>query len=272
MKRKYLSILPSVGLGVLLCGSPSALAQTTPPLGDATSFSVLAALSMTSAGAGTSISGDLGLSPGLAVSRTGPWTVGGSEYFGVGGLSQDAQADALAAFNDLAGQPSSGGWGVTPWSPVPGVWTVASDTTYTGTITLDGGPDDVWIFQVGRDMTFSGAVVLAGEAQACHVYWQVGRDAVIAAGSAFRGTLIASRDITLVSGATVEGRIISLYGALTTDGNNIVNTEICDDTSGGGIPIPVPPIPVPTLPEWALIALMALLALAGFAAMRRRTA
>jgi type VI secretion system secreted protein VgrG len=115
---------------------------------------------------------------------------------------------------------------VNPWSPPPGVWTVALDTTFTGTITLNGDYSDVWVFQVGQDMTFSGSVVLGGNVQACHVFWQIGRDATIAAGSSFAGTLIASRDITLVSGATVNGRILSLDGALTTDGNTI-NCPTC---------------------------------------------
>lgn len=199
---------------------------TAPSLGAATSFSVLAALSMSAAGAGTTISGDLGLSPGLAVSRTGPWTVGGSEYFGTGGLSEDAQADALIAFNNLALQLTDGPWSTDPWSPAPGVWTEASDTTFAGTITLSGDYDDVWVFQVGRDMTFSGSVVMAGNAQPCNVFWQIGRDATIASGSAFIGTLIASRDIFLVSGATVDGRLISLNSSLTTDGNTITG-PIC---------------------------------------------
>jgi len=196
-------------------------AATAPALGTASTFSVLANLSMSAAGAGTTISGDLGLSPGLAVSKTGPWTVGGSQYFGVGGLSATAQTDALSAYNNLAGQSSNGVWGVNPWSPAPGVWTVALDTTFTGTITLNGGYDDVWVFQVGQDMTFSGSVVLTGNAQPCHVFWQIGRDATIAASSQFVGTLIATRDITLVSGATVNGRLISLTSSLTTDGNTI---------------------------------------------------
>lgn len=192
-------------------GSMTALAATSPSLGAASTFSVLGAAAMSTANP-TTISGDLGLSPGLAVSKTGPWIVGGSEYFGPLSLAGTAQTDALTAFNNLAGQTSIGGWGVSPWSPLPGVYTAALDTTFTGTITLNGSYDDVWVFQVGRDMTFSGSVVLAGNAQACHVFFQVGRDATIASGSTFVGTLIASGNITFASGATVNGRIISLYG------------------------------------------------------------
>jgi uncharacterized repeat protein (TIGR01451 family) len=99
------------------------------------------------------------------------------------------------------------------------VWTAASDTTFTGTITLSGNYNDVWVFQVGRDMTFSGSVIMAGTAQPCNVFWQIGRSATIASGSKLVGTLIASADVTLVSGATVDGRIISLNSSLTTDGN-----------------------------------------------------
>ncbi|MFA6918636.1 MAG: ice-binding family protein [Patescibacteria group bacterium] len=199
------------------------LAASMPLLGAAENFSVLAGLSMSAAAAGTTISGNLGLSPGLAVSRTGPWTVGGTEYFGTTpSLSATAQVDALAAYNNLAGQSSNGSWGTSPWSPTPGTYTVASDVTFTGTITLNGGYDDVWIFQVGRDMTFDGSVVLTGNAQPCHVFWQIDRSATIASGSNFVGTLIASTgSVTLVSGATVNGRIMVLNASLTTDGNTI---------------------------------------------------
>ena len=107
-------------------------------------------------------------------------------------------------------------------SPAPGVWTVASDIMFNGILTLNGGYDDVWVFQIGQDMTFSGSVVLTGNAQPCHVFWQIGRSATIASGSTFAGTLIASSgSVTLVSGATVRGRIMVLSAAITTDGNSI---------------------------------------------------
>jgi LPXTG-motif cell wall-anchored protein len=224
-KMRFIPFLltPLLVMLVVMMTVPSMLMAeaTAPDLGAASSFSVLAALSMSAADPGTTICGDLGLSPGLASSKTGNWTVGGSEYFGTGGLSADAQSAALGAFNNLAGQTSNGGWGTSPWSPPPGVWTATGSPVFTGTITLNGGYNDVWVFQISTDFTFSGSVVLEGNVQACHVFWQVARDATIAKDSSFSGTLIASRDVNLVSGATVNGRIISLNGALTTDGNTI---------------------------------------------------
>lgn len=221
VKRLCSSLLASAGVVILLHSPPSALAATAPTLGAAGTFSVLAALSMSAAGAGTVVSGDLGLSPGLAASRTGPWTVGGTEFFGPLSLAATAQTDALGAFNNLAGQVSNGGFSASVWSPVPGVYTVAADTTFAGTIMLAGSFNDVWVFQVGRDLTFSGSVVLTGDAQPCNVFWQIGRSATIGSSSAFVGTLIASADISLLSMATVNGRLISLNSSLTTDGNSI---------------------------------------------------
>ncbi|MFA6228294.1 MAG: ice-binding family protein [Patescibacteria group bacterium] len=190
--------------------SVSAATATAPSLGDAASFSVLGAAAMSSANI-TTISGDLGLSPGLAASKTGTWThTGGADYFGTGGLSASAQIAALAAFNNLASQTTSGVWASN--SPAPGVWTIASDQTFSGTLTLDGDYSDVWVFQIGRDFTFSGSIVLAGNAQACNVFFQVVRDATIASDSTFVGTLIAQNNITSASGATINGRLISLTG------------------------------------------------------------
>lgn len=199
---------------------PAAMAAATAPsLGAASTFSALAALSMSSTASNTVLSGDLGLSPGLAVSRTGTWTVGGTEYFGTGGVSQQAQTDALAAYTNLSLQTSDGVWASA--SPAPGVYTIALDTTFAGpTLTLNGNYDDVWVFQIGQDLTFSGSVVMAGNAQPCNVFWQVGRDVTIASGASFAGTLIASRDISFASGATVDGRVISLNSSLVMSGTS----------------------------------------------------
>lgn len=212
-------------VGIMRIGRSQTAAVAAANLSTAADFSVLASLSASSANT-TTISGDLGLSPGFTSSRTGSWVVGGNEYFGDSidpTVAANAQSDAQNAFNDLQGQTSDGvlgAWGG-PTSLTPGVYTEASDTTFSGTLTLDGGYDDVWVFQIGNDMTFSGSVILAGNAQACNVFWQVGNDATIAAGSQFVGTLIASNNVTLVSGADVNGRIVSLHGALTTDSNTI---------------------------------------------------
>jgi hypothetical protein len=224
-----------LALAVMSAGvSASPLAAYAPGLGDAYGFSALAALSASSANT-TTISGNLGLSPGLDSSITGPWVIGGTQYAGPLTLAANAQSSALGAFNDLAGQGSNGTWAST--NPPAGAWTIASDQTFSGTLTLDGGYNDVWVFQIGRDLTFSGSVVMSGNAQACNVYWQVGRSATIASGSGFIGTLIASESISVVSGASVEGRVLALNGSLTTD-NNTISSPRCDSAPAGSTAVP----------------------------------
>lgn len=229
--------LGMTGSGDVLAASQAASA---PGLGAAESFSALAALAASSANPNTTtLGGDLGLYPGEESSRTGLWNVGGSEYFGPGTVAQTAQGSALGAFNNLAGQGSNGTWSLDP-NPVPGVWTSDSSSTFTGTLTLEGDYDSVWVFQIPASLTFSGSVVMAGNAQPCNVFWQVGVSATIASGSSFIGTLIASQDITVVSGAYVAGRVIALNGALTTD-NNTITMPPC-------VSAPLETTPTPTVP------------------------
>jgi len=214
--------------------TPVFAAATAPTLGAMSSFSVLAKDSMAANGAGTTVSGAMGLSTGVAVSRTGTWlpASGRVEYFGPGSLADDAQIAATAAKISMAGETSNGLWSLNP-SPAPGVWTTASSATFAGTLTLTGSATDVWVFQIASDLTFTGNVVLAGGAQACNVFWQIGRDASIfsgGAGSKFVGTLIAERDVSLKNssgvGVTVNGRIIS-NRYFTADGGDSISGPTC---------------------------------------------
>jgi hypothetical protein len=215
-------------------------AATAPGLGAASSFSALAALSASSANT-TTLQGDLGLSTGVESSRTGPWIVGGSEYFGPLTLAANARTDALGAYNNLAGQGSDGTWGGNP-NPAPGVWTSGSSEIFSGTLTLNGSYEDVWVFQIPASLTFDGTVVMGGDAQPCHVFWQVGVSTTIASGSSFVGNLISRENIVLVSGANISGRVISLDGYLTTDANNITMPP-CNSAPAAGPSLPDNPQP-----------------------------
>lgn len=199
-------------------------AATAPILGAMESFSVLAKDSMAANGAGTTVSGAMGLSTGLAVSRTGVWLplLGRTEYFGPGTLADTAQVAATAAKIFMAGEGSDGAWG--PIALTPGVYTSAGSPVFAGTLTLTGSATDVWVFQLTTDFTFTGDVVLAGGARACNVFWQIGQDATInkgGPGSKFVGTLIAGRDVSLVGGVTVDGRIISARSFTGAGGDSI---------------------------------------------------
>jgi hypothetical protein len=202
------------------------VAATAPNLGTAASFSVMAATTITSA-VTTTISGDLGLSPSDATSRTGSWVVGGTEYFaGAAAGAKTAASDAWTAMGSTGGTA----WNpVTDISPAPGLWTRAGDATFSDTLTLNGSATDVWVFQISDSLTFTGTVNLTGGAQVCNVYWRIASNATIngSPDNKFVGTLIAGSAISLVGGVTVDGRMMALTGALTTAGTTTINTLAC---------------------------------------------
>ena len=95
-------------------------------LGTATSFAVLAGQAVTNTGP-SMISGDLGVSPGTAVTGFPPVWCNGTEH-SADAVAVQAQADLTTAYNDAAGRtratrypPTSAG---SPW--LPGVYNRAT--------------------------------------------------------------------------------------------------------------------------------------------------
>jgi hypothetical protein len=156
-------------------------AGTAPRLGTALNFAVLGASTVTSTGP-TVITGDLGVSPGAAV--TGSPTVHGTLHLG-DPVAAQAQKDLAIAFADAAAAaPTANLTGhvlgqTTFQTLIPGVYKFDSEAQLTGTLTLSGS--GVYIFQIGTKITTASAskVLLTNGAQACAVYWQVGSSATL---------------------------------------------------------------------------------------------
>lgn len=70
-RMMHLGLLAGVGFAALLCGLSPALAATAPSPGTAKSFAVLGDTTVNNTGAGTVITGNLGISPNGASSITG---------------------------------------------------------------------------------------------------------------------------------------------------------------------------------------------------------
>lgn len=252
----------------LLLHAAAALGQV--PLGTAQTYGVLGASAVTNTGP-TVINGDLGVSPGNAVSGFPPGLVNGTVH-AADAASLQAQTDATTAYNFLAGQACGttltgdlGGRVLTP-----GVYCFSSSAQLTGPLTLDalGDPAALFIFQVGSTLTTASAssVVMANGAQTCNVWWQVGSSATLGTTTAFAGTLVALASATLTTGATLAGRAIARTGAVTLD-SNTVTVPAC---ASGPVVGPAGPEAIPTLSEWAMLLLAGLVALAAIAAMRRQ--
>lgn len=222
--------------GVAVLRIPSASALETPvPLGAASSFAVLAATTVTSTGA-TQVSGDVGVSPGTAITGFNPTgtVTDGAIYPGLP-PADAAHADLATAYADAAGRGpaiplASGSLG--GQTIHPGLYASPDGTLgIAGTLTLDadGDPDAVFIFRAASTLTTAASnstVTLTGGAQACNVFWQVGSSATLGVGTSFAGTLMATTSVTVNAGAAVTGRILARDAAVTLD-NNIITRADC---------------------------------------------
>ena len=219
-------------------------------LGTAGNFGVLAGSAVTNTGL-TAIIGNLGVSPGTAVSGFPPGTVSGGTHIGSDAVAVTAQTDLTAAYVDAQGRPPGtvvagdiGGQTLTP-----GTYTSSSTLGITGNLTLTGA--GVYIFQIASGLTTASGsqVILAGGATADQVFWQVGSSATLGTGSTFNGNILAQASITVTTGAVLNGRALARTGAVTLDTNAVTNP------SGSGPPGPPPPPPSPAPSSLILVAI-----------------
>jgi Ice-binding-like len=196
-------------------------------LGTASRFAVLGASTVTCT-AGSTVTGDVGLSPGTSVTGFNPdCTVAGTIHAG-DAVAIQAHADLATAYDALGApvcQHNLTGQDLGGQTLAPGIYCFDTTVGLTGQLTLDGGGDSaaVWIFQVGTAVTTAtgASVVMAGGGQACNVFWKLGSSATLGTGTAFEGNLLASASITLVSGSSLVGRALAVNAAVTMDHNTV---------------------------------------------------
>jgi hypothetical protein len=116
---------------------------------------------------------------------------------------------------------------------VPGIYQSVTSILITGDLTLDaqGDPNANFIFQSSSTVgTADGLaspgvhtrILLINNARASNVFWQAGTSARLGAFSEFQGNILASANITMVTGATSCGRLFAgafLGGAFVLDSN-----------------------------------------------------
>jgi hypothetical protein len=199
-------------------------------LGSAADFAVLAGTTVTNTGLSV-ITGDIGVSPGTAVTGFPPGQIDGSIRSNDGPAVQ-AQADLVIAYDNAAARPTtatiSGGLGGT--TRTTGVYNSVSDTFgIAGDVTLDaeGDPGAVFIFRAGTTLTTAAGstVTLANGAQACNVFWLVGSSATLGANSTLSGNVLAFTSITVGAGLEVDGRTLAINGAVTMDTDAIAGSS-----------------------------------------------
>jgi Ice-binding-like len=217
-----------------------AWAQSAPPLASSQTFAVLGASTVTNTGP-TIVTGDLGVSPGTAVTGFPPGTVTGGTIHAGDATAATAQADAHTAYTALVAEPCGTNLtgktlGTSPGAVTlsPGVYCFNSSAQLTGTLTLNGS--GVYVFQMGSTLTTASnsSVVLANGATGGNVFWQVGSSATLGTNTVFAGSILALISDTVTTGTSVCGRVFALTGAVTQDGNAITAAGSCGGGTGGG--------------------------------------
>ena len=227
----------ATGTQDLSTGTPDLSTTGTPStpvnLGSASTFVILAKSGIDSV-PNSVITGNLGVSPIDSTGITGfSLTVDGGNTFAtstqVNGklyapdytpptpANLTAAVGAMeAAYNDAAGRTTpdftelAGGLigGLTLGR---GLYKWGSGVLIASDVTLNGSATDVWIFQISGTLTQASAtrVLLTGGALAKNVFWQVSDTVVLGTTAHLEGIVLGQVDITLSTGASVNGRLFA---------------------------------------------------------------
>lgn len=104
----------------------------------------------------------------------------------------------------------------------PGVYTWGSNVDITNDVTLSGGVNDVWVFQITGTLTLETgkSIILTGGAQAKNVFWRVSGTTNLLASSNMAGIILDKTNIAMVTGATLNGKALA-QTAVALDHNTI---------------------------------------------------
>jgi len=211
-----------------------ALGQAPVLLGSAGNFVILAKSGISTTGV-TSIVGDIGVSPADATYITGFGLIlDSANEFSTSSLvtgkvyaadyapptpanMTTAVSDMETAFTDAAGRTlpdytELGAGDISGMTLVPGLYKWGTGVLITSAgVTLSGGANDVWIFQIAEGLTVENdaMVTLSGGAQAKNIFWQVSGQATLGTAADFKGIILSQTLISLNTGAVLNGRALA---------------------------------------------------------------
>jgi hypothetical protein len=215
-------------------------------LRSAADFSILAKSGISTTGT-TSISGDIGVSPIAATAITGfGLTMDGSDQFSstpivtgkvyAADYATPSPTKLGAAVSDMENAYTTANGLTTPTAVVglnggdlsgqvltPGIYKWSSGVSISKKgLTLVGGPDDTWVFQIAQDLTLtSGArITLTGGAMAKNIYWVTAGKATLGTDTHLCGTILSKTMISLNTGAVVTGRLLA-QTAVTSNASKV---------------------------------------------------
>ena len=131
-------------------------------------------------------------------------------------LLTEAVGDMEAAYTDAAGRTlpdfiNLGAGLIGGLTLAPGLYKWTTRVLISTDVTLAGGPDDVWIFQIAGTLTQADAtrVILKGDARPRNIFWQTAGAVAIGTTAHFEGVILAKTKIAMKTGASANGRLLA---------------------------------------------------------------
>jgi hypothetical protein len=132
-------------------------------------------------------------------------------FFSIVFFTADLTAQAVDHSGDIGGK-----------TLLPGLYKWNSAVSIPMDVTLAGGVNDVWIFQIAGtfDLASAKKVILSGGAKAKNILWVVAGAVTLGTYSHFEGTILGKTSLSLKTGATMNGRLLA-QTAVTLEMNTI---------------------------------------------------
>jgi hypothetical protein len=207
----------------------SAHAQSLAPinLGSAGNYVILSQTGITDVPT-SAVTGNIGTSPitGAAdlltctevtgsvysVDATGPAPCSRMDPAGLTAAIRDMQtAYTIAAGLPLPYATEVGAGNIGGMTLVPGLYKWGTGVYIPANVTLSGGPNDIFVFQIAQNLTLANgiAVHLSGGVQAKNIFWQVSGQATFGTTSHMEGIVLCKSLIALQTGASINGRLFA---------------------------------------------------------------
>ena len=206
--------------------------QTPVPLGTAGPFAILTKTGITDVFP-SAINGDVGASPitGAAIHLKCSEIMTGTVYsVDAKGplpcrvtdpkLLTKAVADMEIAYTNAAGRKhpnfiNLGAGKIGGLTLVPGLYKWTTAVSISKNVTLSGGRNAVWIFQIAGTLTQASAtrVILKGGALPKNIFWQASGIVTIGTTAHFEGVILAKTMIAMKTGASANGRLLAQTAA-----------------------------------------------------------
>jgi len=240
MKIKSLFLIISIAL--LSVGS--AFAADPVNLGTAGNYAILAKTGVTCV-PGSAITGDIGVSPIGSTAMTGfTLVMDATNQFSTSGqvtgkvyaasytsptpsILTTAIGDMENAYADANGRTPDfielHTGNISGKTLEPGVYKWSTDVLMSSDVTIHGGPNDIFIFQIAKGINQApGAkIILTSGVKAKNIFWQVSEAVSIGTGAHFEGILLAKTGVAMGPNASANGRLLA-QTAVTLIQNTVV--------------------------------------------------